>query len=166
MAGYYYLGAQLPLLFFERPPLITLEAFLEEARKWLRGTDRKALELATIEPTRSSPGLLPAVLGRYLEFERDLRTDLEAWRRAVRAGQEYKPVHFPLALVKEGDPLEVEKKLLRRRWDFLSELEVGHVFDLEFVLVYSLKLRILGRLLLFEKEKGVRVFQELCEVSV
>jgi hypothetical protein len=98
MTGYYYLGAQLPLLFFERPPLITLEAFLEEARKWLSGPDRKALDLASLESTQPAPGI-PAALERYIEFERNLRTDLEAYRRAVRAGQEYKPVHLPPAII-------------------------------------------------------------------
>lgn len=165
MAGYYYLGAQLPILFFEREPLISLEDFVAEAGKWLDGTDLRALDAAALDETDPAPGR-PVVLERVLEFERDLRGDIEAYRRSVKAGQDYKPVHFPASLVKEGNPLEVEKKLLRLRWDLLSELEVGHFFDIEFVLIYRLKLQILRRLFLFDKPRGVQAFQQLCEVTI
>lgn len=165
MAGYYYLGAQLPLLSFDREPGISPESFREEAGKWLQGPDRAALAAAALGQT-AADGALPRVLQACREFEHNLRSDLAAWRRSVRTGQDYKPVHFPVALVKESDPLEAERKLLRLRWDFFAELEVGHFFDSEFILLYYLKLQVLHRLFLFHKEKGLKVFNQLCEVSV
>jgi hypothetical protein len=165
MSGYYYLGAQLPLLFFDREVSLTVDNFQAEARKWLTGTDLAALDHADLDRTVAAPGT-PALIRAYVEFENELRTDIAAYRKSVRSGQDYKPRNLPASVIKEGDPLEVERKLLKLRWDRLGELETGHFFDIEFILIYYLKLQILRRLFTFNQETGVTAFQKLCEVEV
>ena len=64
-----------------------------------------------------------------------------------------------MALLKEGNPLEIEKKLLLHRWELIEEKEKTHYFDLGFLILYYIKLQILRRLSLFDKEEGRQVFE-------
>ena len=103
---------------------------------------------------------------QYKEFEYQFRNDLALWRKSLRTGQEYKPTSFPPSLVKEGNPLEIERRLLNRKWDYIEGLEQDHHFDLEFLILYYLKLQILHRLSVFNKEKGMETFQNISRVTV
>jgi hypothetical protein len=159
MAEHYYLVAQLPMLFFGRDPGITTSTFLDEAAKWMAPSDLRRLEGVRLAPSEAREPLTR--LGReYLAFERRFAGDLAAWRKAAMDGRETKP-SFPLSLVREGNPLEIEKKLLLVRWNTIEELSVGHHFDMDFLSAYFLQLQVLHRLSLFDKEKGMRVFQTL-----
>ena len=164
MASHYYLVAQLPMLAFDRDPGITIEAFLAEARKWLSAWDYRALTgcmLLDAGFRKTGPGLFLA----YGEFERHFRQELASWRKARRENQELK-LSFPAALVREGNPLEVEKKLLKHRWDCIDALTFGHHFDLDFLCAYYLKLQILDRLSLYDREKGLEIFRKLGGMTV
>ena len=162
MDKYYYFVSQLPLLFFEREAPLVVDDYLEEAKKWLSARDYVILsrvDLDDICPTAHSP----VELKEYVKFESRLRNDIAHWRKARQAGQEYRPVSFPPSFVEDGTPLEVEKKLLRLRWAFIEHLEAEHHFDLEFLILYCLKLQILHRLFSFNKEKGASIFNRLYE---
>jgi hypothetical protein len=164
MDKYYYLVSQLPSLFFDRPASIRLADFLQEAEKWLSRRARSILSRVDFNDT-ALDGKVPQVLRDYKAFETDLRMDLAGWRKSQQDGGEYRPEHFPLSVVTEGTPLDVEKRLLRLRWDFIESLEGEHHFDLGFLVLYCLKLQILRRLSTFNREKGVEVFQEICKVA-
>ncbi len=165
MDKYYYVVTQLPMLFFEREPDISSSVFMEEAEKWLSPKDFNALTRARF--TDISPGKKkPKTYARYRDFELAFRTELARWRQAVREGQEYKPQMFPSAMIKEGNPLEVEKAILRFRWHFIDEMQTDHHFDLDFVVLYYLKLQILEQLFTFDKEKGLEKFQQISKVSI
>jgi len=68
--------------------------------------------------------------------------------------------------VREGDPLTVEKNLLLWRWQFLDSLEFGHYFDLEFLIMYYLRLQILKRLFTFNKKIGREKYQQYLEMEL
>jgi len=165
MDKYYYLISQLPVLYFDKESYMTTDYFLEEAEKWMSAGDYfllSEIEINDVSLSKKSPRLWQ----NYQAFEYGLRSDLVLWRKARKAGQEHKPASFPTSIVKEGNPLEVEKKLLKLRWDFLDEMESEHHFDLDFLVSYFLKLQILRRLSLFDKEKGLEKFQKICRVTV
>ncbi|HDQ45588.1 MAG TPA: DUF2764 family protein [bacterium] len=165
MDKYYYLVAQLPSLVFDRENPISVQTFLEEAEKWLSVSDFRALKQARLDdPENRSGG--PGVWRRYGEFESRFRRELGQWRQALRDGSETRPDTFSPSLVKEGNPLEVEKKLLARRWEVIAEEEKDHHFDLGFLVLYYLKLQILQRLSVFDKEKGMEHFQTMSRVTV
>ena len=164
MDRYFYLVAQLPILFFDTPPRISFEDFCHEAEKWLTPRDWGILcnaDMYDITPFEGEPG----ALRQYKVFEAGVRRDVMHFREARRAGQEYRPVTFTVSVVREGNPLEVEKKLLWVRWDFVDRTEREHHFDLEFLVLYSLKLQILRRLASFDGEKGLEEFRAVCEVE-
>jgi len=64
------------------------------------------------------------------------------------------------AFVQES-PLQAEDTLNRARWSYLDDLEVGHYFDIEKILVYALRLQILERKALFDEEKGREMFEKI-----
>jgi hypothetical protein len=71
----------------------------------------------------------------------------------------------PQAIAREAfaqeSPLQAEDTLNRARWRYLDELEVGHYFDIDKILVYALRLQILARKALFEAEKGREMFEKV-----
>ena len=161
MDNYYYCISQLPMLFFESEAFPTIVNFLQETEKWLSPVDYAVLSRADMDDVNLD-GKGPEVVQKYKEFEFDLRGDLALWR----ANREHRTASFPLSLITEGTPLEIERNLLKLRWDFVEEMETGHHFDLEALVLFFLKLQILRRLSRFEKEKGLVAFQRLCEVEI
>ena len=60
----------------------------------------------------------------------------------------------------------MERKFEAIRWNFLDEQEVFYHFDLNWLIVYSLKLEIRGRLDRFKQDDGEKQFQHICEVKI
>jgi len=165
MDKYFYMVSQLPTLVFDRDNPITTETFLEEAEKWLSKSDLKTLKSIQIFwDTSDSKG--PAIWKSYIDFEDQFRYEIGLWRQSRREGHEYKPETFQPALVKEGNPLEVEKMLLQKRWDILDAEEAEHHFDLGFLILYFLKLQILDKLSVFDHDMGMEKFKTISKVTV
>lgn len=165
MDSYYYLVAQLPLLRFEVEPGIAAEVLLEEADKWLPEAASQLLreiEARGIDRVRRLPG----ALWPLVEFEIQLREDVGRWRQAKHAGEDYRPRSFDRSLLEEGTPLDVERNLMQLRWAVLDDMGALHHFDLESVIIYLCKLLIVRRLYSFDREEGMKVFRQLCEVDV
>ena len=165
MDKYYYVVAQLPLLAYDKEPAMSSEAFLEEAEKWLSGKDYAILSQARYDSTDigiSKPKLLKAYVAQEFLF----RSELAAWRKAQKEGVDYKPESFPVSLIKDGNPLDIEKGLLNRRCDMISQVESDHHFDLEFLILYFFKVQILEKLSLYNKEKGLEIFQKISKVEI
>jgi len=165
MEKYVYLASQLPLLTFDKEPAMSVTAFLEEGRKWLSPMDWKILTEVSINAVTAEKSDLVA-LRDYRNYEHALRSELLHYRRALRNREEYKPALFALTVLKEGNPLEIEKKLLRLRWQRIEELEFGHYADLEFLALYYLRLQLLMRLQKFDKEVGKAKFKTIIEASL
>ena len=165
MDRYYYVVAQLPLLYFDKEPSISIDYFLQETQKWLSQRDYAILCQARYDATDvavSGPKLLKEYVQQELYFRREIAT----WRKAQKEGADYKPDSFPISLIKDGNPLEIERALLKRRWDKISQLEPDFHFDLEFLILYFFKLQILHKLSLFNKEKGLSIFQKISKVDI
>lgn len=165
MDKYYYLVSLLPTLYFDKEPEFSEDYFRQEVEKWAGQRDLhvlSSLDISKVTPERPDP----PVLKQYKRHELALRNDLVTWRREKRAGREHKPASFSASIVKEGNPLTVEKNLLKLRWDLLSEMELDHHFDLEALVIYGLKLQILQRLGQFDKEKGLEKYRTMYKVSI
>jgi hypothetical protein len=160
MDKYYYIIAQLPMLFFDKESFMTIDIFLNELKKWLNPGDfQKFLQIELFDTNIKKND--PRILREYKQFESDFRNELALWRKSQKEGYEYKTSIFSAALVKEGNPFEIEKKILKRRWDFLEENEKEHHFDLSYLILYYLKLQILFKLSIFNNKKGLERFQEI-----
>ena len=71
-----------------------------------------------------------------------------------------------MAGIDKGTPLDIERKLLFSRWAWIENKEEGHYFDLDFLLMYFIKLQILERLFTFDAQKGKERFMLLCESAL
>jgi hypothetical protein len=105
---------------------------------------------------------LPCALCTYREFERKLIEELAAWRSARRDGKTYNPTLFTLADVTNGNPLEVERRLLELKWEFCERLIGLHFADGTWYTCYYLKLTILTKLASFDAARGSAVLREAC----
>lgn len=165
MDKHYYFVSQLPSLFFDVEAGISLEAFFAEGEKWLSDWELDILSRVSTDDTEAVEGD-PDVLQGFRAFEFNMRTDLALWRRTRGTDQEYRPSGFPVSIVRDGTPLEAERELLKLRWNYIENEAPAHHYDLEFLILYCLKLQILRRLFSFNKEEGLKTFQTLCEVEV
>lgn len=158
MDKYYYLIAQLPFLRFEEKAYISKESFLEEAKKWLSDKDFKEITKAGLDDLKSKGASF--FLREYKKIELTLRKELASYRQK----KENQPRGFDKNLL-EGNPLEIEKKLLFWRWQKVDELAQDFSFSREAVLAYFIKLQILEKLSEFDKKKGTEKLDSLSEVE-
>ncbi|MBU1121881.1 MAG: DUF2764 family protein [Candidatus Omnitrophota bacterium] len=164
MSNYYYLAAQLPFLQFARWPEVTTENFLNEARKWLSKENFAVLENVNIDNFISDK-TDTYVLKEYKRFDYRVKEEISFFRKADSDGRSYKLSSKLREVFTVDDPLEREKLLLYLRWKIIEEKESGHYFDLDFLTAYFLKMQILQRLFTFNKDNGLRLFDEVCEVK-
>jgi hypothetical protein len=171
LSQYYYLTASLPLLLPEGEVLMDSPAFLGACRGILSPGDYAQLTACRLVPGDNPPPRVHPLLGRWLAWEKALRNELVRVR-AARLRRDGEPFLRPgedgagaAEIVREAaslpNPLEAEFKLDKARWAFLDELEVGHIFDLQRIMVYYLKLQILERRSRFTREKGGRAYGKL-----
>lgn len=171
MSQYYYAVAALPFLLFDQEQSADVEEFLDFCSRQLSEKDYSILSITKIEdfpaPHYSNP-----LVEEWQNWEKALRNAL-VFLRAQGLGIE------PIDVVPSEDfievqdiareafsqdsPLQAELVLLRARWTFLEEKEVGHFFDLEKLLIYYLKLQLLQRKNMFHKEYGKEQFDTLYE---
>jgi hypothetical protein len=166
MDKYYYLIASLPLLKFMEPPSITREVFLAQVEKWLSVEDFILLNEADINNFLHHPKDT-LLLRRWKDFEYSTRAQLAFYRRAKRQNAEYRIRKDLGSIIQESsNPFQTEIKLSRLKWDFLEEQEIEHFFDLDFLIIYYLKLQILERLFSFDKQKGKEKFEVFSQVEL
>jgi len=164
MDKYIYFAAEMPSLKWGSEQLISEENFLEEAEKWMTSTDY--VSLSTTLANRYEIQNTSGMYNDFLLFENEVRTELVEYRRAVKEGYEYKFLHLPSQLVKDGNPLDIELKLMKYRWDWLEEREFGHYSDYDFFVLYYLKLQLLQRVAGFKQELGEEAFEALVKQNI
>jgi hypothetical protein len=172
LAQYYYLVASLPMLFFDSERAPTLDAFLQLCAEHLSPGDFRLVEAASIavlERRRPSCG----VLERWRTWETALRNELVRLRAKARgvdperhlreSGDVVAVTGIARGAFAQELPLAAELSLDRARWEFLDELEEGHHFDVEKVVIYHLRLQILHRRAFFQVETGTEAFGAVYE---
>ena len=175
MADYYYLVSTLPLLQLKDAPGTTYDQFLQDCSMWLSAGEMKQVSNARIDIENISlEEVKNGMLWNWIVFENSIRNELVKIRAAnvgtspdsyLRKHIENDPSIVSLIrdVAKESSPYKAELSLLDVRWDFLSNSEVGHYFDVTALILYSLKLQLLARKELFHVEKGQKVFHIIYE---
>lgn len=150
---------------------MSVESFLEDCRRLLTRPDYDLMEELLsgedIEPDSSN-----SVRNAWVRFNRNFRNEL-TWYRAGRLNKDpqryLRGLRFPEPFLAEqiqqaskmSNPLEAQKSLDKAKWRFLDEMESGHYYDLEFLFIYGLRLKILERHQEYHSPKGRDVFGEL-----
>lgn len=171
MGQYYYLIASLPMLEFRMKPPFSYAVFLSACSEWVSSTDMGIVRRANTAPCENADDG-SSILRGWKGFDIVLRNET-ARQRARRRGKD------PGSYIREGgyadssvialaqwavnqdSPLEAELALDRFRWEKLEELEKGHYFDIDFLIIYALKLQILKRWERIDSEGGMEVLAAL-----
>ena len=160
---YYYLVSSLPLLLFDEKPGILKKEFLEECGKWVSLPEFTILQRADI----NSAMMLfdnQRILRQWKKLDSCLRGDLSKARKIRQKTPEEKLPDSMVSVFKQETPLLMERELAKKEWSILDELTLGCYFDINILIIYFLKLQILERFEMFNKDEGMRVFKEACEV--
>lgn len=154
-ALYTYLISSLPVPQFGAKPPFTFEKFILVCSKLIPEKDAGILaSIPQIEPGHYK-GAHPT-LKKWQDFEVALRNELvkaRAGHKHVDPSQYLRQTdyldsslpHTAMNIHRNTSILEAEKALDLERWHFLEELSFGHYFDLDFLILYALKLLILER---------------------
>ncbi len=169
--NYYYFAATLPMLTFGTPPPLSNEDFLANCNESLCRGDLEIIKGALLTPS-SEIKKKNSALTRWIDYEDAFRNELVNFR-AKKLGRdpggyfrgEYVPDPYIAAMVvsaaQADNPLLVERRIDLARWEKLEEIELQHYFDLQFLIVYYLKLQILNKWDSIRAEKGRAVLDEL-----
>lgn len=156
MAYFYtYLISTLPTLHFGLKAPFGFEKFLFYCREFIPEADMEILKKASILGDYTGQIVHPT-LKRWEDFDTTLRNELVKIRASrkrldpqkyLRREKFSEPDIAHLAMSAHRNPsiLEAEKLLDEERWRILDEFSFGHYFDLDFLIIYALKLLILER---------------------
>lgn len=156
MAYFYtYLISSLPSLHFGLKPPFSFEKFLIYCSEFIPEADIEILKKASILGDYTGQSAHPT-LKKWEGFDTMLRNELVKVRasrkhvspaRYLRREEFAEPDIAHLAMSAHRNPsiLEAERLLDEARWRALDEFSSGHYFDLDFLIIYALKLLILER---------------------
>jgi hypothetical protein len=175
LGGYFYTVASLPHLSFDSASAMPEEDFLFLCQNSISGGDWRVLKEARL-PSVSGPKTGNATLDRWAEGEQSLRAEL-AKLRAAKKGLETESYNkygaYSLSIIEaarkafgEESPLEAEMIILRALWGILDELESGHLFDVDKLITYYLRLQIIKLKNKRNKTDGEKNFSSLYETIV
>jgi hypothetical protein len=170
LAQYYYLVASLPMLSYEYERAPSLDEFLTVCKPLVSPQHLSLLESASATDLEADSAVC-RTLDLWRSWEITLRNELLRLR-AKNRGREAQPhgtgstgTVGPQVIAREAfsqeSPLQAEEILNRARWSYLDELESGHYFDIDKILVYALRLKILERKALFDEQKGREMFDKV-----
>lgn len=157
MSEYYiYLISSLSLLQFGMKPPLSFEQFLRSCTGKISDQDLSILKKVSISGEYPCEDVKLPTLQKWYIFDTALRNELVRIRaaRLRRDPKEYlhhdgytDPFIARIAINAHRNPsiLEAERMLDEERWRLLDELGLGHYFDIDFLIVYALKILILER---------------------
>lgn len=134
----------------------------EEAAKYLGSGQAKHFRKITLQTVHESEFRQSrnSVLAGFARYRYQLKKAVASLRQARREGQE-KAVKEKEQILTPGTPLEEEVQLLRRQWEALEEISIGHYADFAALLAYKLKLLLLLRWWEFTPDQGLEVFSQI-----
>lgn len=157
MGAYYtYLISSLPMLNFPAKPPFSLEDFFTKCKELIPEAEIEFLRHACDKESYLLNTSTNSTLKEWANFEIALRNELARLRGRRKKIDPAKFIRFPdspqaqishmaMAAYRSTALLEAENILDQGRWNFLESLSCGHYFDLDFLLLYALKLKILQR---------------------
>lgn len=140
------------LHFGMRPPLSS-EKFLRLCEEFIPEADVEAVKAVSLAEYSAMP---VAGLARWRSFDTALRNELakiRASRKHIDAHRYLREdgyadpyiAHAAMAAHRTASVIEAEKALDQERWRALDEIALGHYFDIDALIAYAYKLKILER---------------------
>ncbi len=158
------------LIYESKTTPISIEDFVTVIQSSFAENDQdKVFAIQLNQPLQSTE--LSTLGQSYWTREKNLRNELVRLRAAAHqkdaknylVDPEIDPYILDVAnsAFKAESPYDAEMVLNEWRWNFLSELEAGHFYDVDFFVAYYIKLQILNRKNSFSNEKGNNEFKQI-----
>lgn len=156
MSNYYpYLIASLPFLQFGAKAPLSSKKLIEMCSGLVSDGDMERIKMAYL-PTGADYDTTQPTLRKWHDFETALRNELVRLRAPKRHVDPVKYLredgyasphvaHIAFHASKATSIIESEKILDEERWRMLEELETGHYFDLDRIIIYAYKLSLLEK---------------------
>ncbi len=168
----YYLISQLPSLdgISEGSPIpITEERFEELCEEFLGKKALNEFHKLTLSPSKTPEKSNSSLIETWNNSERDLRLALGKARAAkLNKSFDMENTILPAELIKIANtatefesPLEAENFLANYRLNFLESLRPMDNFSEDFIFYYGLKLKLILRKRLFNKELGEAAYKNI-----
>ncbi|MCA9405394.1 MAG: DUF2764 family protein [Candidatus Omnitrophica bacterium] len=173
--SYYYFAASLPMLDFNGKAPMSTDEFLNNCENLLQAADYKLVRAVLLNEDITTVN--NACIRRWVDFNRAFLNE-QVVVRAEKAGKdpldylrggrafEQKMSDVIQQAVKNPNLLEGTKLLDQFRWQFLDELAEGQYFNLEFILIYGLRLSIMEKYELYASARGGEIFKEYHNIHV
>ena len=150
--SYYYLIASLPYLSFYKPQAISKAEFSSRCSSYLNKYDFEVTQsIISGNPNEAARSL--KVVDEWLNWDMELKAALAGLRAKAKglaesldvAKQGAKASSYNLAMnaFSAASPMDADEMLEITRWRRLESLEHGQYFNLEWLALYCLKLKIL-----------------------
>lgn len=166
MASYYYLVATLPMLRYDGQVPFDTPSFLALCKQQVSPSDYRHLSDAVHGSSSSHPFLkkwqkFSSMVKKELNDQRSKKLGLPGAKYRNDGEKEYRISEAVRQALSNENALEAEITLLALKWKYLDELASLHLFDIEGLLSYAIKLQLLERKSLFTKEEGNAEFKRL-----
>ena len=167
---YYYTVSSLPMLMWDSDKFMTESEFLYACESTVAEKDFETLKASLLIPVQGAVVTNP-VLRSWYDWENTLRSELVKLRAAKKGTDAEKyisdnpgeagVVEIAREAFNQASPLDGEKILDQARWDYLDMLEAGHMFDIGKLIIYYLKLQLLNRRAVLNKDKGQQEYEKI-----
>lgn len=170
MKKQYYLVSQLPDISSDKSTLpITEKYYRDLCSRFLEGEAKEILKNLSLEPPKMPNETGSPFLDAWYEHERELRFAL-AQVRAQKMKKELGQIPVSIAndivqsartAVGMDSPLSAEKYLFDYRISVLDRLQPLDYFSEDYVFAYGIRLLLLQRMKMFDKEKGTDSYHKI-----
>jgi len=172
MQNYYaYLISSLPFLKYGEKSPLSFDRFLSLCDGFIPEEDMRLIESIKGGPVFDYTGG-QATMRKLRNYEICLRNDIVKTRasrkridpapylRAVEGDTCYSD-HTVINAQRAANPLESAKVLDQARWQVLDELSIGHYFDIDILIAYAFKLKILERWDVIHKDNNISTLEKV-----
>jgi len=170
---YYYLVSSLPSLSLHDPLPLDGKGFLAAAGTHLSRHDYETLISVSLTNAGDLEGASLSVARLWLQWERLVGNELVKLRAAALGvdpaehmrGDPGDGGYGLLAgkIFNTQSPMDARTALDEARWRYIEALEWGHYFDIESLALYYLKIQILERRALFDRDKGMGILSSITQ---
>ena len=166
--SYYYLIASLPYLSFHNPQAISVLEFSSRCSSYLKKYDFEVTQsIISGNPNKAAQSL--NVVSEWLKGDMELRAELAVLRAKAKGltnglaeplneaeqGEKTSSSNLAMDIFSAASPMDADEMLESARWRRLESLEHGQYFNLEWLALYCLKLKIMERRESFDMDMGI-----------
>jgi len=175
LSQYYFLVSSLPYLTKDSTVQLTVSSFMELCREQLTKNDLNIIEKCSLDNFIIGKNINSTYL-RWQLWEINLRNELLKLRSQKKGAQQDKYLVSCDRIIEtdevarnafnQASPLDAENMMDNARWNLIESMEVGNYFNLEKLILYSLKLQILEKKASYNKELGIKEFNMLKQTKL